>query len=138
MHRKTFAATLLAMALAVGLSPNGTFAAEMLDYSLPDAIRTVRGIGPAQTALAAEQAALDLFTDLPAIGVPIVMAQGRLDRIAPADTAERYFTALHAPRKELVWFEHSAHTPQLDEPDAFRSLLLRVLGQEQEDQGRVA
>src|ERR1700756_5531066 len=32
-----------------------------------------------------------------------------------ADTielAERYFTSLIAPRKELVWFENSAHFPQ--------------------------
>jgi len=28
-----------------------------------------------------------------------------------------------APRKRLVWFENSAHTPHLDEPERFRDLL---------------
>jgi pimeloyl-ACP methyl ester carboxylesterase len=46
--------------------------------------------------------------------------------VAPGDAAERYANALQAPSKELVWFENSAHTPHLEEPDKFRDLLVRV------------
>jgi pimeloyl-ACP methyl ester carboxylesterase len=99
------------------------------DYSLADLPGTLRGIEAARAAVLAEMAALDLVRDLPWIDVPVVLAQGRLDRIAPGAVAEGYFSALRAPAKELVWFEHSAHTPQLDEPGAFRALLLRVRGQ---------
>jgi pimeloyl-ACP methyl ester carboxylesterase len=31
-----------------------------------------------------------------------------------------------APSKRLIWFEDSAHTPQLDQPDKFRDVLLDV------------
>jgi len=31
-----------------------------------------------------------------------------------------------APSKQLVWFEESAHTPHLEEPDKFRDLLINV------------
>jgi pimeloyl-ACP methyl ester carboxylesterase len=45
------------------------------------------------------------------------MIQGRLDQVAPGDTAQRYVTALEAPNRRLFWFEHSAHTPSLRSPD---------------------
>jgi len=73
-----------------------------------------------------EIATVDLVGTLPRIDVPVVMAQGRLDQVAPGDAAERYVSSLQAPSKELVWFEHSAHTPHLEEPDKFRGLLMRV------------
>jgi pimeloyl-ACP methyl ester carboxylesterase len=63
---------------------------------------------------------------LPRLDVPVVMVQGRLDQVAPAAAAERYASSLEAPRKQLVWFENSAHTPHLEEPEKFRELLMRV------------
>jgi pimeloyl-ACP methyl ester carboxylesterase len=96
------------------------------DYSLGDVVRTLRGVPATQGALLAELAVMDLVQSLPTIGVPVVMAQGRLDQVAPGEAAQRYFDQLNAPSKRLVWFEHSAHTPQLEEPDLFRSLMLQV------------
>jgi len=55
--------------------------------------------------------------------VPVVLVQGRLDQVAPGAAAVRFHDALSAPRKRLVWFENSAHTPHLDEPERFRDLL---------------
>ena len=65
---------------------------------------------------------------LPRLGVPVVLVQGRLDQVAPGSAAQRYADTLEAPKKELVWFESSAHTPHLDEPAKFRDLLMRVRG----------
>jgi len=96
------------------------------DYSLGDVVRTLRGIAATQGALLAEINELYLDDSLPRLDVPIVMVQGRLDMVAPGAAAERYFNALESPSKELVWFEDSAHTPQLDEPQQFRDLLLRI------------
>ncbi len=96
------------------------------DYSVGDVLRTVRGIASTQAALLPELATLDLVHALPRLDVPVVMAHGRLDQVSPGDAAQRYFDVLEAPGKELVWFEHSAHTPQLEEPEKFHQLLLRV------------
>jgi len=96
------------------------------DYSVMDVVRTIRGMGATQTALLTEIATMDLGRTLPSLDVPIVMVQGRRDQVAPGDVAEEYFASLTAPSKHLVWFEHSAHTPHLDEPAEFRDLLLRV------------
>jgi proline iminopeptidase len=96
------------------------------DYSTGDVMRTVRGITAMQAALLPELATLDLVRTLPRLDVPVVMVQGRLDRVAPGAAAERYASSLEAPSKQLVWFENSAHTPQLEEPEKFRELMMRV------------
>jgi pimeloyl-ACP methyl ester carboxylesterase len=90
------------------------------------ALRTVRGITATQSALLPELTALDLVHALPRLDVPFVMVQGRLDRVAPGDSAQQYFSSLVAPAKELVWFENSAHTPQLEEPRKSRELMMRI------------
>jgi pimeloyl-ACP methyl ester carboxylesterase len=96
------------------------------DYSAADVVRTVRGIASAQAALLPELATTDLVGTVPRLEVPIVLVQGRLDQVAPGRPAQRFYDSLTAPRKQLVWFERSAHTPQYDEPDKFRELLMQV------------
>jgi proline iminopeptidase len=96
------------------------------DYSLTDTVRALRGIAVVQAALLPELAALDLTHTLSRLNAPIVMAQGRHDQVAPPAAAERYAEMLEAPSKQLVWFEHSAHMPHLEEPGRFRELLAQV------------
>lgn len=101
------------------------------DYSLRDVVRTIRGISTTQGPLLPEINELYLDKLLPRLDVPIVMVQGRLDMIAPCGAAERYFNALESSSKQLVWFENSAHTPQIDEPQRFRDLLRQIRDGEQ-------
>jgi pimeloyl-ACP methyl ester carboxylesterase len=105
-------------------------------YSAGDVVRTLRGVTRTQAALLSELATLDLLTSVPSLEVPVLMAQGRLDQVSPADAAVRYAEALSAPSKELVWFERSAHMPQFEEPAKFRELLMRA--RETGDDGRDA
>jgi len=116
----------------VGDTWNGqarTMAASLLrspDYSPAAALRTVRGITSSQAALLPLLASTDLVTTIPRLDVPIILVQGRLDQVAPGVAAQRFYDALAAPSKKLVWFEHSAHTPQYDEPARFRDVLLTL------------
>jgi pimeloyl-ACP methyl ester carboxylesterase len=96
------------------------------DYSAGDVVRTMRGVGATQAALLSDVAVLDLARTLPRIDVPVVLAQGRHDKVAPGEIAKRYAASLSAPDKHFVWFENSAHTPHLDEPEKFRDLLVNV------------
>jgi pimeloyl-ACP methyl ester carboxylesterase len=96
------------------------------DYSAADAIRTLRGITATQAALLPQLANIDLVGSMPRLDVPIVIAQGRRDQVAPPESAQRFYDSLSAPAKHLVWFENSAHTPQYDEPAKFRDVLLSV------------
>jgi len=106
-----------------------TLAASLLrspDYSPAAALRTVRGATSSQAALLPLLASTDLVTTMPRLDVPIILVQGRLDQVAPGAAAQRFYDALTAPSKKLVWFEHSAHTPQYDEPARFRDVLLTL------------
>ena len=96
------------------------------DYSAGDVLRTVRGITRTQAALLPDMAELNMAETVPHLDVPFVMVQGRLDQVAPGEAAQRYFDTVEAPSKQLVWFEDSAHTPQLEEPEKFRDLLMQV------------
>jgi pimeloyl-ACP methyl ester carboxylesterase len=96
------------------------------DYSPADVIRTLRGMSASQAALLPQLATTDLVRTMPRLDVPLVMAQGRLDQVAPGEAAQRFHDSLTAPSKQLVWFESSAHTPHLEEPARFRDLLMNV------------
>jgi pimeloyl-ACP methyl ester carboxylesterase len=119
-----------------GVSADATFATLMRrlladlirspDYPPAAIARTLRGIGASQAALLPQLADTDLVHTLPRLDIPVVLAQGRLDQVAPGSATEHYYDALTAPSKRLVWFEKSAHTPQYDEPEKFRDLLLSV------------
>ena len=112
-----FSSQLRALLLSLVRSP---------DYSAADVIRTLRGMSASQAALLPELAATDLVRTMPRLDVPLVMAQGRLDQVAPGAAAQRFHDSLTAPSKQLVWFESSAHTPHLEEPAKFRDLLMNV------------
>jgi pimeloyl-ACP methyl ester carboxylesterase len=96
------------------------------DYPTAAVVRTFRGISASQTALLPQLANTDLVRTMPRLEVPLVMAQGRLDQVAPGEAAQRFYDSLTATSKQLVWFERSAHTPHLEEPAKFRDLLMNV------------
>jgi pimeloyl-ACP methyl ester carboxylesterase len=100
------------------------------DYSAAAVVRTLRGIGASQAALLPQLASTDLVRTVPCLEVPVVMAQGRLDQVAPGAAAQRFYDSLTAPSKKLVWFESSAHSPHLEEPAKFRDLLMNVRASE--------
>jgi pimeloyl-ACP methyl ester carboxylesterase len=96
------------------------------DYSVAAVARTLRGVGASQAALLPQLASTDLVRAMPRLDVPLVMAQGRLDQVAPGEAAQRFHDSLTAPSKQLIWFSRSAHTPHLEEPAKFRDLLMNV------------
>jgi pimeloyl-ACP methyl ester carboxylesterase len=94
------------------------------DYAAADVIRTLRGMSSTQAALVPQLANTNLVQQVPRLEVPIVIAHGRLDQVAPADAAERFYDSVTATGKEIVWFEESAHTPHFEEPEKFREVLM--------------
>ncbi|MFN2507901.1 MAG: alpha/beta fold hydrolase [Chthoniobacterales bacterium] len=67
----------------------------------------------------------NVFEKVPRIEVPVYFFIGRYDWVVSADVAERYFNALDAPRrKQLIWFERSAHWPHFAEPEKYREMLV--------------
>lgn len=56
------------------------------------------------------------FVGLTRLDVPVVLFLGRHDYTTPAPVAAAWLARLRAPSKCVVWFEHSAHLPMVEEP----------------------
>lgn len=65
----------------------------------------------------------NLFEKVPEVKVPVYFFLGRNDNQIPADLAQQYLNKLKASKKELVWFEKSAHSPQYEEAEKFNYLI---------------
>jgi pimeloyl-ACP methyl ester carboxylesterase len=93
-------------------------------YSPLELFRVIRAIPRTQDALLPDLVRMDVFDSVPSLDVPLSVFVGRHDRVAPPSIAEQYVEQVRASRgKNLVWFEQSAHTPQYEEPAAFRAAL---------------
>jgi len=62
---------------------------------------------------------MNLFEEIPEVKIPIYFFLGRHDYEVPSVIAEKYFEIIKAPKKELIWFEKSAHFPCYEEADKF-------------------
>jgi pimeloyl-ACP methyl ester carboxylesterase len=72
----------------------------------------------------------NLAKEVPEVKVPVYFCIGRHDYNTPFELAEKYFNQLEAPKKELIWFEESAHSPLYEEPDKFNDLLINHIRNE--------
>jgi len=70
-----------------------------------------------------EAEGIDLEAQVPAVGVPVYLAEGRWDVNAPPALAERYLEKLTAPAKHLEWFERSGHNPCYEESAHFNTFM---------------
>lgn len=69
---------------------------------------------------------IDLRKEAPKLDVPIYFLLGRHDINAPTALAEEYFRQLEAPHKEMIWFEHSGHSPWVNENDKFADTIIQI------------
>jgi proline iminopeptidase len=101
---------------------------ESHEYSLQDLRRLKAGSSFSLQALWNDRLDLDLVGDVPALPVPVLLLQGRCDRVTPGELTQEWFERLQAPRKQMVWFERSGHCPLFEEPQRFQQLVIETFG----------
>jgi pimeloyl-ACP methyl ester carboxylesterase len=69
---------------------------------------------------------------------PLIIFAGRYDIDVNSELAADWFAKVHAPSKQFVWFEHSAHLPMTEEPGKFLVSLVRYARPFAERAGDVA
>ena len=94
------------------------------EYNLLDKINFFRGIFSTSRMIFFELMKINLMEQAPVLNVPVYFVLGEHDYEAPSMIAEKYFSMLSAPSKELVWFENSAHMPTIEENEKFINLLI--------------
>lgn len=68
---------------------------------------------------------IDFIRDVPRLDLPVYFFVGRHDYNTPFELVEEFSNALEAPHNEIVWFENSAHMPNLEEPDLYQDMLIQ-------------
>ena len=93
------------------------------EYTLADFIGAAKGYKYVLSAMWPQVGAIDFPHTCTEFRVPYFIFDGKLDMNTPAELVEDYFARIHAPQKELIWFENSGHNPMNDEGERFKTLL---------------
>lgn len=101
----------------------GLFSSE---YTLFDWIKWFRGYRFSFKYLMPQLMQVNLFEEIQELEIPVYFCVGRYDFLSPFEMQEQFYQQLHAPVKDLIWFENSAHVPHLEEPSSFLVMLLRI------------
>lgn len=75
------------------------------EYGLVDKVNHTRGLIESFQAVYPQLEDLDLVSQARTLQVPVYLFAGRNDVNAMSSLVERYYTALQAPHKELIWLE---------------------------------
>ena len=104
---------------------------EAPEYSIADCIRHLRmkALSFSIPLMSKELMSIDLVKDAPRLEVPVFLFLGRHDHTVPTQLSEEFYASLRAPKKEVIWFEDSAHTPDLDEPGKFQHEVRKIAEQ---------
>ena len=89
------------------------------EYGLLDKINFFRGIINTYNHVYQQLYEIDLRKGFAKLDVPVYFFLGRYDVNAPTVMVKEYERILDAPDKKIVWFEHSGHSPWINEPEKF-------------------
>lgn len=96
------------------------------EYGVWDKLNFIRGIVNTFNHVYQQLYSIDLRKDYNSLQVPVYLFLGKHDLNAPVSLAEAYFDTMRAPYKEIVWFEHSGHSPWINESDKFVQEVVRI------------
>lgn len=94
------------------------------EYSLAERLHFKRAVTASMKQLHTQLMEVNLFETVPRVAVPVFFTEGRHDHVVPSKLAARYFEVLEAPQKELIWFEASAHMPDIEESEQFNRMVI--------------
>ena len=67
----------------------------------------------------------NLFEVAPEIKCPVYFFVGRKDFQTNSTITEKYYQSLIAPKRELFWFERSAHSLPTTEPEKLQEIIIK-------------
>ena len=97
------------------------------EYGLLDKVNWVRGPLTTLGVVYQQLWDVDFRTQAPTLDVPVYFLIGRHDANVPAYLIEEYYALLDVPHKELIWFEHSGHSPWISETEKFVDVVVNTV-----------
>ena len=96
------------------------------EYGIVDSINYLRGVINTFNQVYPQLYDIDLRKKIAKLEIPVYFFLGKHDVNAPVSLTKEYFQLLKAPKKEIIWFEHSGHSPWMNESKLFVSQTVRV------------
>ncbi len=96
------------------------------EYTLREGLDVRKGVNFTHRNLRFDAISGELANAVPRVDLPVYFFTGRYDLTVPFENTVEYEANLQAPRKQIVWFEESAHFPFLEEPDKFAREMNKV------------
>ena len=96
------------------------------EYAWPDLIKLWLGIRFTKNLLWPQVFYTNLFEQIPELKVPVYFLLGTHDYVISTKLAKQYFKLLKAPKKELILFHYSGHTPIFEQPERFNEVLRSI------------
>jgi len=97
------------------------------EFTFTEQFRAAAGIFETFAVLYPYLQDVDFRVSVPRLEVPVYLVEGAHEAPGRSVLAVEWFEELEAPSKQLVVFEDSGHTPQLDEPGRFAEYLREVV-----------
>jgi pimeloyl-ACP methyl ester carboxylesterase len=101
-----------------------------IEYTFIDRINFFRGMLKSVGLLFPQMLKVNFFELVPELKIPVWFMCGRYDYEVPSVLSEKYYEFLKAPAKHIVWFEKSAHMPNVEEKYLFNKILVENIREE--------
>ena len=98
------------------------------EYSMRDKFNYMRGVMFSLKTLFGAVINTNLFDEIDRVEVPVHFLQGAWDYQTPYPLARALFDHMDGPEKTFTTFEHSAHSPIMEEPDKFNAYTRQAAG----------
>lgn len=96
------------------------------EYGIMDSINYLRGVVNTFNQVYPQLYNIDLRKKFTKLKIPVYFFLGKHDVNAPLSLTQEYYDLLNAPKKGIVWFDHSGHSPWMNERKLFVSQTVRV------------
>jgi len=96
------------------------------EFTLPEVLDVGNGSSFSSSNMHYNVLENSILKDVLEYQVPVYFVVGKSDYTTPHELITEYYKLIKAPKKEIIYFEHSAHFPFFEEPDKFCSEMRRL------------
>ena len=97
------------------------------EYTLSEAMAVGKGSSFSSANMKYNVLSESIFSEITEYEVPVYFFIGKFDYATPHQLVAEYYESIKAPKKEITYFENSAHFPFFEEPDQFCTEINRIL-----------
>ena len=103
---------------------SGIFAPE---YTLAEVLKVAEASSFSSSNMKYNVLSGSVYDEIKEYTIPVYFIVGKSDYTTPHELISKYYEMIKAPKKEIVYFDNSAHFPFFEEPEKFCKEVKRIL-----------